>query len=250
MTTLADIEGDITLEITGSVVTPERFQRALAAFFDILAEVSKTVASEAGERAEWRVQVKQGSNLIGITPAPGVSPAVAARVFEAMLGGIERLEREPSEPQAFSERALIGARQLSTTVGVVAEDDTRIRVWGQKEVIPTSRQIAEHVGEVLREAYADDGSVEGELKTVSEACGYRVVIYEPIFGRAIRCEVPADLMPLALTLFGRRVTARGSIRYRRDGTIARVAVEALIPFPPDDDLPTHEEVRGILRDLV
>ncbi|MCK8787997.1 hypothetical protein M0638_26940 [Roseomonas sp. NAR14] len=249
MATLADIDGEITLEISGAAVTPARFRRAVIGFFDILTEVSDAAAAESGEHVEWRIQVKKGSNLIGASPAPGVSPAVVAWVQARVIRGLEQLEREPLDPPAFSERALTGARHLAQSASDKPGEDTTVRVWSRQEVVPVTRQTVEHVASVLEGEYSDHGTVEGQLNTVTSAGGYRVVIYEPVFGKAVRCDVPQDMMPLALKLFGRRVEAHGSIRYRRDGTIARVRVEELVPFPLDNDLPTHEEVRGILRTL-
>lgn len=216
MATPVDIDADLTFEISGSAVTPERFQRTLSAFFELLAEVTKAVAPE-GERVEWRVQVKQGSNLVGVLPAPGVSNEVAANVRQTIIAGLERLEREPVGPAAFSEGALTSVRRLATGLSGREDDDTQINVWGQRAPVPITRHIAANVIELLGEAYADEGSLEGRLKTVSEAGSFRIVLYEPVFGRSIRCFIPESLMPQALALFGQRVEAYGTLSYRRDG---------------------------------
>lgn len=241
-----DIDADLTFEISGSAVTPERFQRAMSAFFDLLSEVTKAVAPE-GARVEWRVQVKQGSNLVGVLPAPGVSDVVAASVREAIVTGLERLEREPAEPFAFSEQALTSVRRLAAGLGTHEDDDTQINVWGQRAPVPITRHLGANVIELLREAYADEGSVEGRLKTVSEAGSFRIVLYEPVFERPVRCLVPEHLIPQALALFGKRVEAYGVVSYRRDGAVSRVAVKEIVPLPSEKELPSHEQVYGILR---
>lgn len=242
----ADIEADLTLEISGSDVTPDRFQRATAAFFDLLGEVGKGVAAK-GEPLEWRVQVKQGSNLVGVLPGPRLSQATAAGTRRVMVAGLEALQRAAEEPPGFSDRALLCLKRLIGTTPAHDEGDFKIAVWGQKVPVLISGPLADNVRELLNEAYTDQGSVEGHLRTVSEAGGFRIVLYEPLFGRPVRCDVPEHLMSNALTLFGKRVEVFGSISYRRDGEIARVRVEDLVPFPDDQQLPTHDQVRGILR---
>lgn len=132
--TPTDIDADLTFEIDGSAVTPERFQRTLTTFFDLLSEVTKAVAPE-GERVEWRVQVKRGSNLVGIIPGQGVPPVLAANVRKAIVSGLERLEREPIEPPAFTERALTSVRRLASGLGTREDDDTIINVWGQQAAV-------------------------------------------------------------------------------------------------------------------
>ena len=67
-----DIETDLTLEVSGHNVTPEKFLRSVRSFFAILNEVTKTVSDQ---RIQWTVQVKKGSNLVGVSPIPGFDPA-------------------------------------------------------------------------------------------------------------------------------------------------------------------------------
>lgn len=246
MATRADIEADLTFEITGSVVTPERFQRALAAFFGLLAEVTKAVTPE-GDRLDWRVQVKQGSNLVGISPAPGVPTALAVSVRQKIISGLEALEHTPAEPPQFSEKALASVNRLASIIGTHDEDDTAIRIWGEKAPVAITPRLARNIAELLGEAYTDYGSVEGRLRTISEAGAFRIVIYEPIFSRSVPCNIPERLMQQALNLFGRRVEVYGDISYRRNGFVNRVSVQEIVAFPAEKDLPDHEQVRGILQ---
>ena len=246
MATRTDIGADLTFEITGGVVTPERFQRALVAFFGLLAEVTKAVKTE-GERVDWRVQVKQGSNLVGISPGPGVPSALAVSVGRAIVSGLKTLEDAPAEPMHFNEKALASVNRLASNIGTHVDDDTKIRIWGENVRVPITPRLARNVADLIGEAYTDYGSVEGRLRTISEAGAFRIVIYEPIFGRAIPCNIPERLMQRALSLFGRRVEAYGDISYRRNGLVNRVAVQEIVAFPAEEDLPDHEQVRGILQ---
>lgn len=232
MATRADIDAALTFEITGSVVTPERFQRALAAFFGLLAEVTKAVTPE-GERVDWRVQVKQGSNLVGISPGPGVPTALAASVRHTIMSGLETLEHAPTEPPQFNERALASVNRLASSIGTHDEDDTAIRIWGEKAPAPITPRLARNVAELLGEAYTDYGSVEGRLRTISEAGAFRIVIYEPIFSRSVPCNIPERLMRQVLGLFGRRVEVYGDISYRRNGFVNRVSVQEIVSFPAE-----------------
>ena len=246
MATRDDIEADLTFEIAGSVVTPERFQRVLAAFFGLLAEVTKAVTPE-GERVDWRVQVKQGSNLVGVSPGPGVPAALAVSVRRAIMSGLETLEHAPTEPPQFSEKALLSVNRLASSIGTHDDDDTAIRIWGEKAPVPVTPRLARNVAELVGEAYTDYGSVEGRLRTISEAGAFRIVIYEPIFGRSVPCNIPERLMQQALGLFGRRVEVYGDISYRRNGFVNRVSIQEIVAFPAEKDLPDHEQVRGILQ---
>ena len=81
MATHKDVDAPLTLEIDGEAITPERFVRAVRAFFDVLREVSTSMPA-MDKRVAWRVQVKQGSNLFGALPSPSASPLVVDEVLK------------------------------------------------------------------------------------------------------------------------------------------------------------------------
>ena len=51
----------------------------------------------------------------------------------------------------------------------------------------------------------------------------------------------------AFANFRKRVEVSGVIHYRRNGTPISVEVEAIDPLPEDSELPTSNEVRGLLK---
>ena len=65
-----DTDTDLTLEIRGKRVTPEKFLRGVRAFFGVVRGVTNEVCADR-PKVEWLVQVKAGSNLVGVRAAPG-----------------------------------------------------------------------------------------------------------------------------------------------------------------------------------
>ena len=174
------------------------------------------------------VQVKKGSNLVGVAPTP---PAAGADVIAAIAAGILLLEDRPHQPDRFTEAALRGLRSLGRVVGDADADDTRVRIWAHKKPIEVTPRSGGHISELLQGAYEDYGSVEGRLQTVSERGAYRVVVYEPVWDRAISCFLPEALMPEAISAFGQRVEVYGLIHYRSDGTPISIKWNEIVPFP-------------------
>ena len=110
-----------------------------------------------GERVEWRIQVKQGSNLIGVLPGPGVPVAPAMSVRQAIVASLEQIESRPEEPSNFTERALKSVRRLTTTLRNHEGDDTILNIWDQQVAVPITRHLAENVIELLGEYYTASG---------------------------------------------------------------------------------------------
>jgi len=51
-----------------------------------------------------------------------------------------------------------------------------------------------------------------------------------------------------IAAIGKRISAYGSIRYRKNGQPASVEIEKLTVFPDQSELPQFEDVIGLLED--
>ena len=242
MAEASDIEAPLTLELNGDDITPEIFVRGVRSFFAVLNEVTDQIDDSVG----WRIQVKQGSNLIGVYPrAPNPSAAQIINSVEAGLAAIERAEEEPVE---FTERALMGARDLAK-LALASDGGVTVKVWADKRAQALSAKSVAHVDDILGDAFEEHGAIVGKIQTVSERGGARFVVYDALTDRAIRCILPEDKLDDAMGAFRHRCEIYGTIRYRKDGQPNQIKVEDIIIFPDDNDLPSAADVRGILRNL-
>ena len=93
----------------------------------------------------------------------------------------------------------------------------------------------------------DPGSVDRELSVLSARKGVHFVIYEPVWDRPVRCTVPDALLETMMSLWRKRIAAHGMVHYRPDGLPARIEAEEIEPFLDDNELPSHDDVLGALR---
>lgn len=247
MATRVEIDSDLTLEVDGRAVTPEKFLRSVRAFFGIVREVTRDVCGD-GEPVHWRVQVKAGSNLVGVS-APVGYPNIAAisAITDRVKRGIETLEARSEEPTWFPRPAIRHLRDLGSIVGTDEDDDTSVRVWAKRDPVGVTHSSVAHAAELLREAFEDHGSIEGRLQVASERGALHAVIYEPIWDKPIKCYLDEDMMEEALSHFGKRVEITGAIKYRSDGSASSIKAEKIVAFPNSDELPKPSDVAGILR---
>lgn len=247
MAIAADIDALVTLELGGHALTPQKFLGGIKAFFGIVEEVTKSVCEDK-PRVLWRVQVKAGSNLVGIFPEPGFPAAVLTQIAESVAAGIREIEQGPAEPPHFTPRAIRHLHDLAEIIGTDEYDDTEIKVWVRKERNDLTHRSVLHTSELLSAAYADHGSIEGRLQVVSERRGLHVVVYEPLWDKPVRCHLSDEQAEIALHNFGKRVEVIGLVRYRGDGLPVSIDVEEIVSFPAPEDIPGYLAVRGILRD--
>lgn len=242
-----EIDAELTLELDGSDITPEKFLRGVRAFFGVLDVVTRQVC-DAREPLRWKVQVKAGSNLIGVQPAPGTPAPIVDRVLGIVQAGIETLEDRSEAPDGFPSLAVRHLRDLANIVGTDERDDTRVRVWARRASMAITHNSAAHAADLLREVVEDYGSVEGRLLVMSARGTWHFEIDEAVWGQRIRCYIEQDLLEQALEYFRRRVEVYGRIRFRRDGTPISIRVERIVPFPERHELPDFLRVRGILQE--
>ena len=237
-----DIDAPLTLELGGEDITPELFVRGVRSFFAILNELTDQIDDSVG----WRIQVKQGSNLVGVFPRGMPSQASVGSIIASVQSGLAMLEKEAREPEHFPERALEGVRDLAK-LSVGSDGEMTVKIWAGKTAQCLSAHSIAHIDDILSSGFEEQGAVSGKVQTVSERGGARFVIYQPTNAKPVNCIVPEEQLPLVLKAFGHRAEIYGMVKYRRDGTPQRIKVEDIVQFPDDADLPRHTDVLGVLR---
>jgi hypothetical protein len=247
-TTPDQIPTDLTLEI-GENLSPERFMAAARAFFGYVQEISQALAPDA-EPIRWIVRVREGSALLAVDPCPNVPPEVARRIYIRTERGLLHLIDHDIEGSGLPEPALKHLRTLSemTEAGPNKVAPVPMRVWVQKKPISLQPTIASVIREEWRADYNDYGTIEGRLETIQESHGtLQFYIRDALLRQRVRCYFPEELLPTVFDTFRKRVEVSGVIHYRKNGTPVSIEVEHILGLPDDSELPTAEDVRGLLR---
>lgn len=249
MATKEDIDADLTLELQGRNITPEKFMKAVRAFFGLVNEITRELAGPH-EFINWTVQVKDGSNLVGILPGnANVRPMVLDNIYALVNEGISCLENSSEEPEGLPEPALKYIRDLGAVAGTGDEDDdTTVRVWTKKLPAPITHKAAAHVATLLAESYEDFGTIDGRVQVISDEGNLHVFITEPVGGRRVRCFFEEEMLSRFLAAFRKRVEVKGRIKYRRDHKPISIFATGITEYPSSKDLPSFREMRGIFRE--
>ena len=243
------IPTDLTLEI-GENLSPDRFMAAARAFFGYVQEVSHAVTPE-GEPARWIVRVREGSALLAVAPNPSLPPEIARTVYARAERGLRQLvANRDIEDSGLPEPALDPLRTLSQWRRLEPNKapPVPIRLWVEKRPISFEPTIASAIREDWRADYSDFGTIEGRLETIQESYGtLQFFIRDAMLRQRVRCYFPEALLPEVFVNFRKRVEVSGIIHYRKNGAPVSIEAEHIIGLPDDSELPTAEDVRGILR---
>jgi hypothetical protein len=235
----------LTLDLEGPKITSDRFLRAVDSFFAIVDEVTRQIAGR-GAQVKWVVSAKGGS--IHLSAAPETTQAEVAikvpRIVRAVKSGIGLVSRRAERPRYFTDEALRHVRELASVPGARQIETAQVTLANSTAKL--TRKTVANIDALLGSAIQDYGTLEGRLLVLSAQGGFSIHVVDPLTDRGVRCWLTDTLFEDAIRAFRKRVSVTGLIHYRRDGQPNSIEVEELSVFPERSELPTAEEVHGIL----
>jgi hypothetical protein len=130
------------------------------------------------------------------------------------------------------------------------DDDYRseARRLGDRRAHRQSDRLVAHVDSVLGNIVSAIGSVEGRLEGLNVHGSNRYFnVYDDLTGERVQCQFGhrIDVAKIGGAV-ERRVSVSGEIRYRETGEIVNVIAHSLDVFPQESDLPSADDVYGII----
>lgn len=242
MATPEQIPSDLTLEI-GVDLAPEAFLAAARHFFGLVQEIANETAQQP---VGWTVQVREGSNLIAVVPDALSADDQLEAIYAKFRAGTAALMRGDIDAASLGERALGHFRGLSQLTAA-KRVPIPLRFWVKRNALDLGPQIAAAIQEDWRTEYQDFGTIEGKLQAIRESGNrLRISVKDLLYARPIDCVLPEGMVEEALSKFRKRVEVSGLIHYRKNGAPVSIEVSQIEVLPDDDDLPSDEDVRGIL----
>lgn len=226
-----------------------------AAFFDAGQTFARLVRAVAAEVTGTNNSVQliiekseRGSVDLSVRCEPRVkrvSRRQAAEVPAIVAAGIEQIKRGGDRPPFFSDQALrltsdLAKFQRSLPIriahGLIAAD------LGPDVVASAERMLIE-------EAVSEWGTVEGRLEALTVHRRRTFVIWDVLTNDRVECDFGYRI---AVEDIGRatekRVAVSGEITYDADGRVKSVRADEMFVFPDEADLPSADDVLGILSD--
>ena len=235
---------DLTIDL-GDDLSPDEFVGAVRNFLGYVNEITNALKGD-GADINWTVRVREGSALIGVEPNESAPPSRLATIYKKVDHGTRALASGDIEGARLPEKAIDHMKHLSDLVGK-HKNGKGVCLWVKRRPIEIGTGIAETIRERRLHNYHDFGTIEGRLAGIMDAAGgLRIKVNDYLYPRAINCVVPEDLLEKVFSCFRQRVEIEGRIHYRRDGTPISIEVEVIDQLPEDDELPTADDVRGIM----
>lgn len=240
-------DGDVVHLVLPVGVPMANVLRAQQVFLELLREVSRSVAATIDDPVHWVLaRVSEGSADLSLRPQPAtrtLPPGTLHRMVEAVPRGVAALAVGATRPRYFTDRALT----LTHTLAEALPPDAPVaRTRNGTAEVEFTRQAAVHAQRILDQPYLSEyGTVEGVLLSANVRGKRQFVMFDELTGQRIECHFGHRIAVDRIRL-ERRVAVTGEIRSRESGEITSVVADDLEVLPLDDDLPTFDDVIGIL----
>lgn len=238
---------ELELRLDAPEVALSQLVSAASVFAALLREVAKEYAGMDRDPIRWIVEVKRGSVTLPVKARPrdeSLSEKDVPEIVSAVVTGLRTLDDAPRRPPFFSNQALAEAKALANLV----TDDFHIAVNNGQLSADATKRLMTHVDEVLGKPRESIGTVEGRLEALDlHAKPRRFAIFDVLTDKRIDCYFTSHVtLDQVLSGVGRRVAVTGIIKTRPDGERVSVEARELRVFPREDELPSAEDVLGIL----
>lgn len=242
---MSEHDTDLELKFDADRVALKHLVAASGTFAQLISEVARKFTDQS-ESITWFVEVKPGSVCL---PVHGLSDSLADNVIPslctAIASGISEVNAEPVRPRYFSDKALEQLKSLTR----LSSDELPISVRnGGSPVLLTAGTVA-NIDEFFGPPKITYGTIEGKLDAVQlHGKNPTFSVYETLSGNRVECKLTESITLDELRRgIGCRVGVRGRIKSRGNGERVSIEPEELDIFPPEIELPSPSEVRGILR---
>ena len=233
---------DLFFKLEGENISSRSFKKAIDSFLGYIENLSSQLREE--KRLNWIISVEPGSICFKLHPDSHV-PAIISSV----QNGIRQIAQKDERPAYYSNEILTHLKTLTRLTKWKISGIKRIAIISNGTEQEMTKTMATNIESILKVQREEYGSFEGTLKIISAVAGLHFQLYEFVHGRAIRCWMDEQLTQKALKAFNKRVYVFGLIQYSKGGIPGSIKVEDLRELKEEKDLPSANDVLGILKDL-
>ena len=222
-----------------------KFIEAEEHFRDLIQDVARHVIESKSDPVKWVVtRAEKGSLRLYVQARPAnskIQPSAMPEATRAVTDGLRSLARGDEPPHYFSPKAIDKARKLASL-------DLGIKVGGvEQEPIDVTGRLVAQIDSVLGEPLRSIGRVEGTLERINLHEKRSFTVWDRLTGQGVECNFGQRITTKHVTdAAERRVSVYGEILYSREGNPLSMTAHEIEVLPSDADLPSAEDVRGIL----
>ncbi len=236
----------------GTVVELPELVGAMNDFLGLLREFDSTVAQRRAGNLIWRVTTleKAPAPIVGVTPfTKGALNDTSERVERELISNVSALTKRGDREKLLSDAALNRVERIAKMSPRIGPSLIYTSVKNVPLVTIVNVETLKHVKELTAVQFTSYGTIVGCLGSISVHKGHELRIWDQQTDRPVRCHFNEARESQAKDLLGKQVVASGMVKADRYGRPISMRVEEFDSFIASVNLPTIEEMCGILPDF-
>lgn len=210
--------------------------------------VDRLVSDKEKLSADYRITgLRHGGATVVIEPI--VYPKAEDRtneIVKTFTEGLASMQEKGKAPPRFDRPLMESFRALAKPL---SKRVARIEVGSPKRKVRITKELETNIDRIIGEDIISEGSAGGYLDVVNVHEKNAFFIY-PAIGTRIECFFAEALLERVKNGIKRHVEASGTLRYKTGEVYPyRVDVKDIDVYPPEEELPTLESLRGIAPDI-
>jgi len=231
----------IKMKLAIDKIPSHEFIQSVRDFFEMLEDVANSLYGTR-KAIPWSVKIEPGSNVLVAIAGQPIRPEIEPKVVSTALRKGLRVIKGGARPDNFSSRTLERIQSLADL-----SDCHGLNISINKQQISSAIRV--NIQEILKYVYSEVGTIEGQLRILARRKQLEVEVRDEISGHLVHCIITPNQLEDAKDAFDRRVSISGLIHYRADGTPISIEVKNIFRFPFPRELPSHNEIRGLFREI-
>jgi hypothetical protein len=172
------------------------------------------------------------------------------KVQTECMQGIRILTESEERPAYYPDATVMKLRRLGELQMPRRKDRLQhIEVFMDSDKVAIGLETVRKIRSLMEPRFESVGSVVGNLDSISIHSGTEFRVWDEFSGYAVTCRFPKELFDKVKEALGHRVLAFGLVKANYIGQKRLVMLEGLEPYPKEAELPTIEEMSGLVDDL-
>ncbi len=246
----------IYIKIAGhqGILTPGTLLNAIKYFWGFLRDLDSAITGDPLGTVYWQIE-----NLSKDSPAvitfQGQSRLAqkdyVLEIEDECIEGVKRINDIGERSRNYSDAALNRVFRLARlhTIRNTRDRVDEITIGSNGKKVEVSKMTIERIDELRSARYYSQGSVVGNLDSITIHHGNEFRVWEEMLGRPVTCRFTKESLEGVLQVLGKRVLVFGQLQANGQGLPTSIIVEGIEPYPDDSELPTIENMSGLIDNL-
>lgn len=242
---------NLKLEGRDEVLTPGTFVNALRYFWGMLRDLDSAVSKDERGSIDWEIESlsKNSPAVVKFTGRSLTNAHNLPRIEHACVNGLRQLSEGRRLPD-FSDAAVTKALHLAKLKSYRRRDAlSAIQVYTDTDEVDVGPHTVEGIRTLTTIRYEAAGSIVGNLDSITVHRGSEFRVWEELEERPVTCRFTSELLEEVKNALGRRVLVYGNIRSNFRGQPTVISVQGFEYYPEDSELPTIEQMSGLIEDF-